>query len=190
MGERALEETEEDEKREYSIFHDLFYFLTPEKLTALTTISDGDSRSSLTDMIKETLSSYAPLSLEESEAKILPFENKESLLEEAKAPAEEITALDTPSSSEGKEEKTQEKEKERSSLLAPPPVIKEEKINTNDFLLEIQKKLKGAQEKLKKKEIYSLYSKTAAVDLSAQKLDKEDLSKDALTGTLINKKQL
>ncbi len=56
-------------------------------------------------------------------------------------------------------------------------------------ILEVKKRLKKSQEKIKESEIYGMYKKSSLVDLNQARKNREDMTKSSNLGVLVNKKQ-
>jgi hypothetical protein len=168
-----------------NLLTDYLRLITPEEISELTTAYAGNSRVELTELL-EHVSGGSPLEFgEDAEgAKILPFVNKTN---EVLAKSDDELA---------------------NEVSAGPNVIEfvahflhvvslgetsrgssGEAVETSTFIINEKERFKYAQEKMKQKEIMSLYMKNALVDIEQEKTLKDDLSKSSQVGVLVNKKQ-
>ena len=176
--------------------------LTPEEINELTTTYGGRKQISLTDIVNCELEgkNYEEELIEdeeneeedvEHEAKILPFEASDK--------SEESEEEDVPLTKCGENTigilqqfyaRIMEMEK---NLLGPKRLPKRKsaglKKEMSTFILEEKKKFEDSYEKLKSKEVLSLYKKNAKMDIEHQRNCRDDLSKSSQSGVLVNKKQ-
>ncbi len=167
------------------LLYHLVRILTPDELNELTSTSKGRNLVSLTKMLSNDLEEEkAP----HEGAKILPFKKKEEE-QSAKVASSSVLAVDI---------KCGEKcltiiddYVKRITVLNKRfskncPVSQE----TSSFIISEKTRFKDNYNKIKSKEILSLYQKNASVDIEREKSSKnEDQSSSSILGVLINKKQ-
>ncbi|OUR92871.1 hypothetical protein A9Q84_20370 [Halobacteriovorax marinus] len=155
--------------------------LTPEEINELTTTSIGDNRVLLTDIINQRLSGVDhDFSDSEKMAKILPFKKNS---EEVDVEKVEVTKAG-PTCLEYLE-RFFERQKISDTALDDSGQL----VETSSFIFKEKERFAYSQAKLKQVEVLSLYKKNAAVDVEQVRALKDDLSKSAQSGVLINKKQ-
>lgn len=168
------------------LFYHLLRILTPDELNELTTTSKGRNLVSLTKMLSQDIDEEK--NLDDEGAKILPFkvevesdpqgldksvdeaafqivcgENCKTILDDH---VKRITILD--------------KQYSRNC-----PVSQE----ATTFIINEKTRFKDNYNKIKSKEVLSLYKKNASFDMEREKVNNEDMSKSANLGVLVNKKQ-
>jgi len=192
-----------------NLFSEVLRLITPEELNILTTVGETEHLFSLGEMMeKEFVIERLRKPVEMSKAKILPFEKTiekplEKLQEGMAVQSENAQALAKAVAGELKsgeikpEEVNSVRVTSESKLLQESAVVEgapeneETKVlDMGDFILREKQRLKESQKKLKEKEVFGLYRKSASVDLEQEKFLKGDLSKSSNGGILINKKQL
>lgn len=188
-----------------NLFADILRILTPDELRSLTTVSESEQLFSLTEMMENEFvtprlreKKSIKTTSSDAKAKILPFtssveiskseENKNSAEALAIVVAEEIK------SGEIKATEMNVRVGPQDEVFKEPSIENSESennvIDIGDFIIREKSKLKDSQKKLKEQEVFGLYRKSAAVDLEQEKLLKNDMSKSANGGILVNKKQL
>jgi hypothetical protein len=167
------------------LLYHLVRILTPDELNELTSTSKGRNLVSLTKMLSNDLDEEKAPS---EGAKILPFKKKEEE-EPEKEKSASLLAVDI---------KCGEKcltiiddYVKRITVLNKRfskncPVSQE----TSSFIISEKTRFKDNYNKIKSKEILSLYQKNASVDIEREKSSKkEDQTQSSILGVLINKKQ-
>lgn len=155
--------------------------LTPEEISELTTTSVGDNRVVLTDIINQRLSGVEhDFGDSEKMAKILPFKKKGE--EEVVVEAEPIKA--GPVCSEYLDRFFKRQEMGDTAMDESG-----EMVETSSFIFNEKDRFAYSQAKLKQVEVLGLYKKNAAVDVEQVRALKDDMSKSAQSGVLIDKKQ-
>ncbi|PIK14245.1 hypothetical protein [Halobacteriovorax sp. JY17] len=158
----------------------VFRVLTPEEISELTSSSNGDSRTSLTDIINQRLDGVShDFSDAEKLAKILPFKAKKS---------EEEVAVHSATSCGKKSQEFIERFFERKKIKDTALNEKGEPVETSSFIFKEKERFAYSQSKLKQVEVLSLYRKNAAVDVQQVRAMKDDFTQSAQSGVLINKK--
>ena len=163
----------------------LLRILTPDELNELTTTSKGRNLVSLTKMLSSDLDE------EESGAKILPFKKKEDEQEESSSEevkSERLLALNIECGTKCKI--ILDDHVKRITVLNRDyskncPVSQE----TSSFIISEKSRFKDNYNKIKSKEVLSLYEKNASLDIQREKTNKEESSSSSNIGVLINKKQ-
>lgn len=167
------------------LLYHLVRILTPDELNELTSTSKGRNLVSLTDLLSKDLEDEkAPI----EGAKILPFKRKgeESVTEKSS----DILALDI-------------KCGEKCLLIIDDYVKRITVLNkrfskncpvsqeTSSFIISEKTRFKDNYNRIKSKEILSLYQKNASIDIEREKSSKsEDQSaSSSILGILVNKKQ-
>lgn len=164
-----------------SILTDILRLLTPEEISELTSTSTGSTRASLTDLLDmfedgEELD-FTDRFTDEG-ARILPFKKAQEV-------EEEVVHLNTGRQvCEYIEHFYSNKEMTKSDKTNKP-----ETVVTSLFILKEKERFKYVQGKLKQKEVLDLYLKNSGVDIEQERMLKDDLSKSARSGVLVNKKQ-
>lgn len=138
----------------FELFYRVLGVITPDIINKLTTISMGEHRSSLTNLILDE----EGFSLKGEMGKVIKIE--EGILK--------------------KENEKVEAEKEPSSDDVEGATL---------TILEVKKKLKKSQKKLKTSEVFGMYKSNALVDINQERKNKTDMNKSSNLGILINKKQ-
>lgn len=187
-----------------NLFSEVLRILTPDELSVLTTVTEGEQFFSLTEMMEQefVVPRLRSISSSNGKAKILPFtkdvaldslpKSTEVRGDEAKVLAKEV-AEELKSGDINPEEVNSVRVTAQSELLQEPDVSEEGQakvLDLGDFIIREKQRLKDSQKKLKEQEVVGLYRKSASVDLEQEKLLKNDLSKSANGGILVNKKQL
>lgn len=162
---------------------DIFRLLTPEEINKLTSSSKGDKRVSLTEMMHQYDQGVLPSN---EGAKILPFKRAgdESSVEEDQVgqKTEFLAGPEVVKYLQHHFEKTDidhEYSSNRSSKF----------IDNSSFIINEKKRFNYSQTKLKGQEVLKLYRKNSSVDIEQEKKLKDDLSKSAQVGVLVNKRQ-
>lgn len=168
------------------LLYHLLRILTPDELNELTTTSKGRNLVSLTKMLQKDISEgEIETEIEEEGAKILPFESKEnteeSVQEEGMAFHVEcgercIVILD---------DHIKRITVLNSNYSKNCPITQE----TSSFIISEKIRFKDNYNRIKSKEVLSLYKKNASVDINREKSNKDDASKTSNIGVLVNKKQ-
>ena len=166
------------------LLYHLVRILTPDELNELTSTSKGRNLVSLTKLLSQDLEDEKAST---AGAKILPFKKKEGGAGTKKS--SDILAVDI---------KCGEKcltiiddYVKRITVLNKRfskncPVSQE----TSSFIISEKTRFKDNYNKIKSKEILSLYQKNASVDIEREKSSKsEDQSSSSILGILVNKKQ-
>jgi len=167
---------------------DIFRILTPEEISDLTSSYEGDSRVSLTDFIEMKIRgehldfTESDLSEEiEGGAKILPFvkqgedDDVEKIKEYVHAGTRAQELID----------RFFIRRSMRDTAVGEDGHL----VETSSFIMNEKKRFQYSQEKLKGKEVLSLYQKNAKVDIEQEKMIKDDMSKSTKVGVLVNKRQ-
>lgn len=158
----------------------IFRVLTPEEISELTSSSNGESRSSLTDIINQRLDGIShDFSDSEKMAKILPFKSNKK--------DEEEVFEDKVKSGKRVEEciiRFFERRKVKDTALDE----KGDLVETSSFIFKEKERFAYSQSKLKQIEVLGLYKKNAAVDVDQMRAMKDDFSQSVDSGVLINKK--
>ncbi len=174
------------------IIKDLLRILTHFEIDELTTESVGGEKVSLTKMLLDKISKkqvQSPVKEKieneqervESKAKIIPF---------GKAIADDYKIENIKSSEKVIKEDIKNKLSTEDIVLGKQEEeIVEEKIDSNVFILDEQRKSKESQRKLREKEIVHLYQQNAAVAIDQERINNKDLSKSTDVGVLINKRR-
>ncbi|MDD0854806.1 hypothetical protein HBN50_16985 [Halobacteriovorax sp. GB3] len=165
-----------------NLLMDLLRILTPEEINKLTSSSEGDKRVSLTDMMNlRATGEEIDFSDKANMAKILPFKRKDEA--DGEAEDSEIFA--------GKDCVEYIAQHYLKRELNDNLVDKEtgQTVETSHFILNEKKRFTYSQSKLKGSEVLKLYQKNSVVDIEQEKKLKDDLSKSAQTGVLVNKRQ-
>lgn len=152
----------------------LLRILTPEEINELTTKHEGDSRVSLTELLEKSLKGQPFV---HDQAQILPFSKKKNVLVVAAGALELLNLIPI----ELFEKETKESRREK--------IVRDENGNTSNFILSEKEKFKENHTRLKKKEVFSLYQKTASVDIELERKTNDDLKKSTKVGVLVNKQQ-
>ncbi|MBK23904.1 MAG: hypothetical protein CME70_07865 [Halobacteriovorax sp.] len=160
----------------------LLRILTPDELNELTTTSKGRNLVSLTKMLSSDLDE------ETGGAKILPFKKKEVEEDGSKEEERESLAIDIECGPNCKS--ILDDHVKRITVLNRDyskncPVSQE----TSSFIISEKSRFKENYNKIKSKEVLSLYEKNASIDIQREKNQKEDLSNSSNIGILVNKKQ-
>lgn len=166
------------------LLYHLLRILTPDELNELTTTSKGRNLVSLTKMLSQDIDEQEH---HHEGAKVLPFKKKESS-EEKEVKKSETLALVIECG-----EKCRvilDDHVKRITVLNRDyskncPVSQE----TSSFIISEKVRFKENYNKIKSKEVLSLYEKNAAFDIEREKSHKEDLSSSSNIGVLVNKKQ-
>ncbi len=161
----------------------LLRILTPDELNELTTTSKGRNLVSLTKMLTSDLDD------EKSGAKILPFKRKEES-EESHESEDAGEALAITIECGAKCKSILDDHVKRITILDRAyskncPVNQE----TSSFIISEKTRFKENYNKIKSKEVLSLYEKNASFDIQREKNQKEDISSSSNVGVLVNKKQ-
>lgn len=159
----------------------LLRILTPDELNELTTTSKGRNLVSLTKMLSSDLDE------EKSGAKILPFKKKE-VEEDLDEEERETLAISIECGVNCKS--ILDDHVKRITVLNRDyskncPVSQE----TSSFIISEKSRFKDNYNKIKSKEVLSLYEKNASIDIQREKSQKEDLASSSNIGILVNKKQ-
>jgi len=158
----------------------VFRVLTPEEISELTSSSNGDNRTSLTDIINQRLEGVShDFSDPERMAKILPFKNKNQ--EEEEEVVEKTVC--GPMASELITRFFERKKIKDTALNENGELVE-----TSSFIFNEKERFAYSQSKLKQVEVLSLYKKNAAVDVDQMRAMKDDFHQSAQSGVLINKK--
>lgn len=182
-----------------NIFADILRILTPDELSVLTTVSEGEQLFSLTEMMEsEFVSPRLRQKISgDHRAKIIPFTKVAKTSEDRQTQAEGLAkdvAEELKSGGVNPEEMNTVRVKEGDQLFQEPDVSEEgieaKVLDLGDFIIKEKQRLKESQKKLKEQEVVGLYRKSASVDLEQEKMLKNDMSKSANGGILVNKKQL
>lgn len=188
----------------------LLGLLSPDEIAQLTTISQGSSRVPLTQMMLEEQGQIS-LKAEGEEAKILPFARPEDKSSQAPSNPSEASNPDnvTPfnaqadtqaappvapvSDSNSVQQSASTDEVQAVSVDESEDLVNADttsSASTSLLILEVKRKLKSAQEKIKEKEVYDLYKKNNLIDIQQEKLNNQsDMKKSSNMGVLVNKKQ-
>lgn len=170
------------------LLYHLLRILTPDELNELTTTSKGRNLVSLTKMLTKDISDEDPNDdLEEDhEAKILPFKSKES--DEVETINEDGMAFHVECG-------------ERCMVILDDHIKRITVLNrnyskncpvtqeTSSFIISEKDRFKDNYNRIKSKEVLSLYKKNADIDINREKSSKEDLQSSSNVGVLVNKKQ-
>jgi len=174
----------------------LMRVLTPEEINDLTTTYCGEKRVSLTSLMVDGPDSKKPEEVEEdqNQAKILPFNKKESEVFKQASTAEEKNQYFCGEEIQKLFRKLYGlKENSMAGVIqdeAPDVDITiKEKKSASTFILEEKVKLESSQRKLKSSDIIKTYKQVLSVDLEIEKKHKDDLRWSSSQGQLINKKQ-
>lgn len=155
------------------LISDILRILTPEEISHLTTTSEADSRMPLTDVIKKY-----------QKGELVDFSKRLSAMKS------EANELESTVDEEGKVLPFDRSENERAPQTALEALGEKDEIpDTPSFILGEKKRFEQVQAKIREKEIFKMYQKSAAVDIQAERSLKEDLSKSSQLGILIDKKQ-
>lgn len=155
------------------LISDILRILTPEEISHLTTTSEADSRMPLTDVIKKY-----------QKGELVDFSKRLSALKS------EASELESIADEEGKVLAFDRSGAERAPQTALEALGEKDEIpDTPSFILGEKKRFEQVQAKIREKEIFKMYQKSAAVDIQAERSLKEDLSKSSQLGILIDKKQ-
>lgn len=141
------------------LFHKLLGILTPEVINKLTTISLGENKQSLTELIFNSEIVNAKVVLD-NVVSIEEFQKKKP--DEAAVPTSDAAA--------------------ESSDEAPVEGV-------TATIIDVKKRLKEAQLKMKEAEIYCSYKTNSLIDLNQSRKNREDMNKSSNLGVLVNKKQ-
>lgn len=152
----------------------LMRILTPEEINELTTKHEGDSRVSLTELLEKSLKG---IPFEHDQAKILPFSKKKNILVAGPSIQDLLNNLEP------------EVILTQSFGFQRHKIERDENGNTSNFILSEKEKFKDNQVKLKKKEVFNLYQKTASVDIDLERKTNDDLRKSTKVGVLVDKTQ-
>lgn len=152
----------------------LLRILTPEEINELTTKHEGDSRVSLTELLEKSLKG---LSCSHDQAHIIPFSKKKNVLVAASQVLEILNQIPLQQLEMKSSEDSHEK------------ILRDEDGNTSNFILSEKEKFKENHTKLKQKEVFSLYQKTASVDIELERKTNDDLKKSTKVGVLVDKQQ-
>ncbi len=157
----------------------VFRVLTPEEISELTSSSDGENRSSLTDIIRQRLDGVShDFSDSEKMAKILPFKSKGEVEES------ETFKVDAGANVAIYIERFFERRKIKDTALNENGEL----VETSSFIFKEKERFAYSQSKLKQIEVLSLYKKNAAVDVDQMRAMKDDFSQSVESGVLVNKK--
>ncbi|EQC45145.1 hypothetical protein M899_3442 [Bacteriovorax sp. BSW11_IV] len=166
-----------------NILMDIFRLLTPEEINKLTTSSIGDKRVSLTEMM--TRYDHGEIPVSEEGAKILPFKKpgaQEEVVEEEKIRLEFFAGAEV--------QKYLDHYFEKAKINESYGDAKSSKfMDTASFIINEKKRFNYSQTKLKGAEVLKLYRKNSSVDIEQERKLKDDMSKSAQVGVLVNKKQ-
>jgi hypothetical protein len=158
----------------------VFRVLTPEVISELTNSSNGDGRTSLTDIMNQRLDGIShDFSDPESLAKILPFKSKKEAEE-----VEESEKTICGKISQEFIERFFERRNSKDTALDENG----NRVETSSFIFNEKERFAYSQSKLKQVEVLSLYKKNAAVDVEQVRALKDDFAQSAQSGVLINKK--
>jgi hypothetical protein len=168
------------------LLYHLVRILTPDELNELTSTSKGRNLVSLTDMLCEDLEDKTEAS---EGAKILPFKKNEDVVE--KEVNSDFLALDIRC---GEKCLTILDDYVKRITVLNKKFSKNCPVNqeTSSFIISEKTRFKDNYNKIKSKEILSLYQKNASVDIDREKSSKKDeqaTSSSSILGILINKKQ-
>lgn len=168
------------------LLYHLLRILTPDELNDLTSTSKGRNLVSLTKMLTKDIEQERD-NVDER-AKILPFKKAEEPVTENESESNDALAL-----------KIECGEKcigilddhiKRITVLDRQysrncPVSQE----ASSFIINEKSRFKENYNKIKSKEVLSLYKKNASIDIDREKSSHEDVSKSSNIGVLVNKKQ-
>ena len=169
------------------LLYHLLRILTPDELNELTTTSKGRNLVSLTKMLSKDLESDKHQAEEDEGAKVLPFKGKESD-EEIVPERSEVLAFDIACG-------------EKCLVILDDHVKRITVLNknyskncpvgqeTSSFIISEKTRFKDNYNRIKSKEILSLYKKNANLDIEREKSDGQDASGSSNIGVLVNKKQ-
>lgn len=164
-----------------SILTDILRLLTPEEISELTSTSVGTSRVGLTELL-DMYADNEPLDFsdrfETDGAKILPFKKAEVVEVEHESFECGRVVQDYIAHFYAKIEMAKSDKSQRADGVV-----------TSLFILKEKERFKYVQGKLKQKEVLDLYIKNSGVDIEQERMLKDDLSKSARSGVLVNKKQ-
>lgn len=160
---------------------DIFRLLTPEEINKLTSSSKGDKRVSLTEMMHQYDQGVLP---SDEGAKILPFKRsgEESLEQEEDLKIEFQAGVEVQKYMAHFFEKL---EIDKNYVPGRSPKF----VDNSTFIINEKKRFNYSQTKLKGQEVLKLYQKNSSVDIEQEKKLKDDLSKSAQIGILVNKRQ-
>lgn len=182
-----------------NLFADILRILTPDELSVLTTVSEGEQLFSLTEMMERefVIPRLRQKSTSDNKAKILPFTKGAKTGEDRKVEAEALAKnlAEEIKTGEHKPDEVNDLKVAPTDEIFNDPDVSDEAleakvIDLGDFIIKEKQRLKESQKKLKEQEVFGLYKKSASVDLEQEKLLKNDMSKSANGGILVNKKQL
>lgn len=167
------------------LLYHLVRILTPDELNELTSTSKGRNLVSLTKLLSNDLEEEKS---SPEGAKILPFKRKDEEETESEERNADVLAVDI---------KCGEKcltiiddYVKRITVLNKRfskncPVSQE----TSSFIISEKSRFKENYNKIKSKEVLSLYQKNASVDIEREKSSKNEEKSSSILGVLINKKQ-
>lgn len=182
-----------------NLFADILRILTPDELSVLTTVSEGEQLYSLTEMMERefVIPRLRQKANDDHKAKILPFSKAPKTSEDRKVEAEVLakSVAEEIKTGEPKPDEINDVKVAATDEIFQEPDVSDEAIQNKvvdlgDFIIKEKQRLKESQKKLKEQEVFGLYRKSASVDLEQEKLLKNDMSKTASGGILVNKKQL
>lgn len=177
-----------------SLIQNYFRLMTPEEISELSVLKYGSIRRSLTEIMEVELEDSDANEQEGEGARILPFRKvRHASLSEC-----EVMGRVSKMTADGMvvlEEVSEGSDSEPGSILE---LVEDEgesldldRASTSLFLMEEKRKLAKNNKKLKEKNIFALYKKTASLEIGDKSSKKEDGKSSTHTnsGILINRKQ-